>query len=135
MTSASKMPFRLGNCRSVSDHALSVAYVRFRTSTAESCQSAPGPLSPGADAAVDCSASDWPARVREAAGGAEEQPTLEALLQQTPLPRAQPHRALLLQAEAPPPRRTRYDKLAANFLTMVQLASMRLWLRAYESTA
>jgi transposase len=30
---------------------------------------------------------------------------------------------------------TRYDKLAANFLTMVQLASIRLWLRAYESTA
>ena len=30
---------------------------------------------------------------------------------------------------------TRYDKLAENFLTMVQLASMRLWLRAYESTA
>ena len=30
---------------------------------------------------------------------------------------------------------TRYDKLAANFLAMVQLASMRLWLRAYESTA
>jgi transposase len=29
---------------------------------------------------------------------------------------------------------TRYDKLAANFLAMVQLASMRLWLRAYEST-
>ncbi|WP_139015811.1 IS5 family transposase [Ensifer aridi] len=29
---------------------------------------------------------------------------------------------------------TRYDKLAANFLVMVQLASMRLWLRAYEST-
>jgi hypothetical protein len=28
-----------------------------------------------------------------------------------------------------------YDKLAANFLAMVQLASMRLWLRAYESTA
>jgi transposase len=27
---------------------------------------------------------------------------------------------------------TRYDKLAANFLAMVQLASMRLWLRAYE---
>jgi transposase len=25
---------------------------------------------------------------------------------------------------------TRYDKLAANFLAMVQLASMRLWLRA-----
>jgi transposase len=30
---------------------------------------------------------------------------------------------------------TRYDKLAGNFLAMVQLASMRLWLRAYESTA
>jgi len=29
---------------------------------------------------------------------------------------------------------TRYDKLAANFLAMVQLASMRLWLRVYEST-
>jgi transposase len=29
---------------------------------------------------------------------------------------------------------TRYDKLATNFLAMVQLASMRLWLRAYEST-
>jgi transposase len=30
---------------------------------------------------------------------------------------------------------TRYDKLAGNFLAMVQLASMRLWLRAYESTS
>ncbi len=30
---------------------------------------------------------------------------------------------------------TRYDKLAASFLAMIQLASMRLWLRAYESTA
>ena len=30
---------------------------------------------------------------------------------------------------------TRYDKLAANFLAMVQLASVRLWLRTYESTA
>lgn len=30
---------------------------------------------------------------------------------------------------------TRYDKLAENFLAMVQLASMRLWLRTYESTA
>ena len=29
---------------------------------------------------------------------------------------------------------TRYDKLAANFLAMIQLAAMRLWLRAYEST-
>lgn len=30
---------------------------------------------------------------------------------------------------------TRYDKLAVNFLAMVQLASMRLWLQAYESAA
>ena len=30
---------------------------------------------------------------------------------------------------------TRYDKLAENFLAMAQLASIRLWLRAYESTA
>ena len=29
----------------------------------------------------------------------------------------------------------RYDKLAENFLAMVKLASMRLWLRVYESTA
>jgi transposase len=29
---------------------------------------------------------------------------------------------------------TRYDKLAENFLAMVQLASTRLWLRFYEST-
>ncbi|MER9204175.1 IS5/IS1182 family transposase, partial [Mesorhizobium sp. M0185] len=27
------------------------------------------------------------------------------------------------------------DKLAANFLAMIQLASIRLWLRANESTA
>ena len=30
---------------------------------------------------------------------------------------------------------TRYDKLAENFLAMVKLASIRLWLSAYESTA
>jgi transposase len=29
---------------------------------------------------------------------------------------------------------TRHDKLAANFLAMVQLASTRLWLRNDEST-
>jgi transposase len=29
---------------------------------------------------------------------------------------------------------TRYDKLADNVLAMIQLASMRLWLRAYEPT-
>jgi transposase len=36
---------------------------------------------------------------------AQEQPALEALLQQAALPRAQPDRAVLLQAEALPPRR------------------------------
>jgi transposase len=30
---------------------------------------------------------------------------------------------------------TGYDKLADNSLAMVKRASMRLWLRAYESTA
>lgn len=30
---------------------------------------------------------------------------------------------------------TRYDKLAENFLAMVKLASIRLWLRTYESTS
>lgn len=30
---------------------------------------------------------------------------------------------------------TRYDKLAANDLASVQLASIRLWLRANESTS
>ena len=30
---------------------------------------------------------------------------------------------------------TRYDKLAANNMAMIKLASIRVWLRAYESTA
>jgi transposase len=30
---------------------------------------------------------------------------------------------------------TRYDKLAANYLAFVQLASIRLWLRTNESTS
>jgi hypothetical protein len=30
---------------------------------------------------------------------------------------------------------TRYDKLAANYLAFVQLASIRLWLRANESAS
>jgi transposase len=29
---------------------------------------------------------------------------------------------------------TRYDRLAANCLAFIKLASIRLWLRAYEST-
>jgi len=68
----------------------------------------------------------------------KEQPALEALLQQAALPRAQSRRTLLFQAEALQHFRrvaTRYDKLAANFLAMIQLASLRLWLRTYESTS
>ena len=29
----------------------------------------------------------------------------------------------------------RYGKLAANFLAMIKLATVRIWLRTYESTA
>ena len=29
---------------------------------------------------------------------------------------------------------TRYDRLAANYLAFIKLASIRLWLRTYEST-
>lgn len=29
---------------------------------------------------------------------------------------------------------TRYEKLASNYLAMIKLAAIRLWLRAYEST-
>jgi transposase len=29
---------------------------------------------------------------------------------------------------------TRYDKLAVNYLAFIKLASIRIWLRAYEST-
>jgi len=28
---------------------------------------------------------------------------------------------------------TRYDKLAANYLAFINLAAIRIWLRAYES--
>ena len=30
---------------------------------------------------------------------------------------------------------TRYEKLAANYLAMIKIATIRIWLRAYESTA
>ena len=29
---------------------------------------------------------------------------------------------------------TRYEKLAANYLTMIKIATIRIWLRANEST-
>ena len=60
---------------------------------------------------------------------------MEAMLLQTALPRAQPIERFFSKLKHFRRIATRYDKLAANFLAMVQLASMRLWLRAYESTA
>jgi hypothetical protein len=44
------------------------------------------------------------------------------------------YRALLQQSESFRRVATRYDKLAANYLATLKLASVRLWLRAYEST-
>jgi transposase len=41
---------------------------------------------------------------------------------------------VLQQDQALPRVATQYDKLAANYLAFVQLASIRLWLRANEST-
>jgi len=40
----------------------------------------------------------------------------------------------LQQDRAISARGNRYDKLAANYLAFVQLASVRLWLRVNEST-
>jgi transposase len=56
------------------------------------------------------------------------------LLQLVPVSRAQLDRTLLQQDQC---RRvaTRYDKLATNYLAFVKLASIRIWLRANESTA
>ncbi|WP_445304372.1 transposase [Neorhizobium sp. SOG26] len=51
-----------------------------------------------------------------------------------PLPSAQSCRTLLLQTEHFRRLTTRYDKLAANFLAAVALASARLWMRIYEPT-
>jgi hypothetical protein len=48
-------------------------------------------------------------------------------LQPRSLPLTQPGRAVRRIA-------TRYDKLAANYLAFIKLASIRLWIRAYEST-
>ncbi|MGY2991567.1 transposase [Mesorhizobium sp. URHB0026] len=57
------------------------------------------------------------------------------VLQQTALPRANLIERFFFKLKHFRRIATRYDKLAANFLAMVQLASTRLWLRAYESTA
>src|ERR1700730_5589135 len=47
---------------------------------------------------------------------------------------AQPRRTVLQQIKQCRPVVTRYDKLAANYLAFVKLASIRIWLRANEST-
>jgi len=47
--------------------------------------------------------------------------------------KAQSDRAVLPQAEALPPRRAPLRQARRRLLAMVQLASMRLWLRAYGS--
>jgi transposase len=43
-------------------------------------------------------------------------------------------RGCLIAQDADAGIATRYDKLAANSLAFIKLASIRLWLRAYEST-
>jgi len=50
------------------------------------------------------------------------------------VPRAQPDRAVLNKIKQCRRLATRYDKLAANYLAFIQLASIRLWLRVYETT-
>ena len=44
------------------------------------------------------------------------------------IPRAQLDRTVLQRRVA-----TRYDKLAANYLAFIELASIRIWLRANQS--
>src|SRR5258708_35268346 len=46
---------------------------------------------------------------------------------------AQLDRTVLQRDQAMSARRDRYDKLAANYLAFIKLASIRIWLRAIES--
>jgi len=57
------------------------------------------------------------------------------LLQPASLPRPQLGQALFNKIKHRRRVATRYDKLAANYLAFVQLASIRLWLRVNESTS
>jgi hypothetical protein len=57
------------------------------------------------------------------------------LLQPTPLSRPKSSRAFFNKIKQCRRVATRYDKLAANYLAFIQLASIRLWLRVYEFTA
>jgi transposase len=56
------------------------------------------------------------------------------LLQPVSVSRAQFDRTVLQQDQAMRRAATRYDKLAANYLAFVKVASIRIWLRANEST-
>ena len=64
----------------------------------------------------------------------KKQPQRSDRLQPLSLPRSQPGRAVLQQDQTMSSA-TRYDRLAANYLAFVQLASMRLWLRLNESAS
>jgi hypothetical protein len=66
---------------------------------------------------------------------AQKQSHRSDLLQPLSLPRSQPGRAVLQQDQTCRRVATRYDRLAANYLAFVQLASIRLWLRLNESAS
>ena len=55
------------------------------------------------------------------------------LLQPSALPRTQPHRTVLQPHQHFRRLATRYEKHAANFLAMLKLAAVHLWLRHNES--
>ena len=65
----------------------------------------------------------------------QDQPAVEAVLQRALYRERNPIERFFSKLKHFRRVATRYDKLADNFLAMVQLASMRLWLRAYESMA
>jgi hypothetical protein len=58
---------------------------------------------------------------------------LETILQPGALPRAQPHERFFNRIKHFRRLATRYEKHAANFLAMLELAAIQLWLRYNES--
>jgi transposase len=67
---------------------------------------------------------------------AEKQPQRSDLLQPLSLSCSQPGRAVLQQDQTMSSGGdARYDRLAADYFAFVQLASIRLWLRVYESAS
>jgi len=69
------------------------------------------------------------------ANPAEKQPQRSDLLQPLSLPRSQPVERFFNRIKQCRRVATRYDRLAANYLAFVQLASIRLWLRPNESAS